>query len=194
MIIQTDNAPEKNLLDIHSVLTRACNDKNHNMRFFTLSTSNLTTGESSARMVVFRKLVDEWTICFYTDSRSSKILDLNQNPACSLLFWDSKKSLQIRIQANALIHYQDQTTETEWKNVQGGAVKPYSSVISPGEIIDSPQEAFDWHENPDQSFFSVVDCVPHSIQVLQLNRDEHLSLLFTRQNSDKPWSGNWIAP
>ncbi len=194
MVIQANNAPEKNLLDIHSVLARACNDKNHNMRFFTLSTSDLATGESSSRIVVFRKLVDEWTIRFYTDCRSSKISEIKNNPLCSILFWDSRKSLQIRIKAEALIHHLNDITEKEWENIQGDAVKSYSSAVKPGKVIESSKEAHDRYEKPDHTFFSVVDCVPYRIKVLQLNRNEHLSLLYRRESLFKPWIGNWIAP
>ena len=65
--------------------------KRHPFRYFTLST--IHNNSPRQRTVVLRKLLDDFTILFYTDKRSTKIEDLNMNNAVSALFYQQKKLL-----------------------------------------------------------------------------------------------------
>ena len=194
MILKPDLTPEKTLSEIRSVLARACLDRNHKMRYFTFCTSAPGTAESACRMVVFRRLIDTWTIRFYTDSRSSKVAELKQNPNCSLLFWNPGNNLQIRMKAEARLHHLNKITSEEWMHIQGSAVKSYSSEVPPGTAIDSPEKAHSRNPEAGPEFFAVVDCTPFEIRALQLNSSDHLALRFIREDAAKTWTGGWIVP
>ncbi len=182
------------LSEAQSVLKRASLDKNHKMRIFSFSTSEPGSGESSARMVVLRKIIDDSTIRFYTDSRSTKISTLRQNPNCSLLFWDPGKNFQIRLKANALIHHQNGIAQDEWKNVQGDSRKSYTTTLPPGEEINRPEDGHNWDLSSGLQHFTVIDCVPFELRLLQLRKEGHLALRFTRCDTSESWSGGWIVP
>ena len=71
------------------------NSKKHAFRFFTLATI-ASDGRPHIRTVVLRDF-NPMNISFtvYTDSRSQKLKELERDKRAQLLFYDSKKMLQI---------------------------------------------------------------------------------------------------
>jgi general stress protein 26 len=66
----------------------------------------------------------------YTDKRTQKIKDIQNNSEFSALFYDSKKLLQIRRKAE-LITDKEQIA-TYWHTVQQASKKDYTTSIAPG--------------------------------------------------------------
>ncbi|MGY6741894.1 MAG: pyridoxamine 5'-phosphate oxidase family protein [Cecembia sp.] len=172
-------------------LHRGALDKKHPFRFVVLSTSGGHGVDS--RYVVLRSIDEALHFFIFTDSRSEKINELIAYPYASLLFYHPQKRVQIRVQANSIIHQQNETAKHRWKSVQGEARKAYQSILPPGHPIHEPGAAFSWNENlADFSFFSVIELIPTSIELLQLNGLEHLRIRFTYSDGD--WTGQWLAP
>lgn len=195
MLIQQDDSPDQAFANIHDQLKRAGADARHKFRFFSVGTvkeSDRLIPQS--RMVVLRSFDDDWTFEFYTDNRSSKVTEIKNNPVISALFWDPSKRVQVRIEADAKIHNQDDISVRRWENVQGDAQKAYTSVPAPGTPIDSPEKAYEWPDEVNDENFAVIRSVPKRVKILQISGMEHLALNFYRSATADVWSGGWITP
>ncbi|MEJ2004128.1 MAG: pyridoxamine 5'-phosphate oxidase family protein [Cyclobacteriaceae bacterium] len=159
----------------------------HPFRFAVLSTVN--GKQPVSRYVVFRKLDKDKVMKFYTDSRSAKVEDLKTNPQCSLLFYHPDLQVQISFQGKTVIHQNDSLSNRLWQTVPERNRVAYTSVCAPGRKISSPKEAFQWSET---DYFCVVDVFPESLDVLQLNGQEHYRARFEKGSTD--WEGSWITP
>lgn len=195
MLIQQSDSLDQAFTKVHDQLKRAGMDKNHKFRFFsvaTVDTSKKTVPQS--RMVVLRSFDDDWIFEFYTDHRASKVREIEMNPVISALFWDPSKRVQVRIEADAVIHNQDEVSAHRWKHVQGDAQKAYTSVVSPGSVIDSPEKAHQWPDSFKSNYFTVVVCEAVKIKALQLSGLEHLAFEYGRSSEKDEWKKSWIAP
>lgn len=170
-------------------LHRGALDPKHPFRFTNLGTIGKSGPE--VRTVVVRSISKELEIYIFTDFRSEKVAELISNPAASLHFYHPGKRVQVRIKATAEIHHQDKVSQAFWPKVQGDAQKAYTSTLAPSTPISEPNEAFDWIENGDDRFFTVLKFIPESIEVLQLNGLRHLRILFSKKGN---WEGQWLVP
>lgn len=191
MIINTDFSPDEILNNINQAFRNAAADTSHNLRFFSVATYDTDSNTPQSRMVVLRKFLPDWTLRFYTDYRSSKVADIKYHPSVSLLFWNPEDRYQIRVQASASIHYQNEISKNEWQNVDDAAKKAYTTILAPGTEISQPNEV---RHRKDNNHFCVIDALPSQIKVLQLNREDHLAMNFIRESANEKWDGNWILP
>lgn len=191
MLIKKEYSYDTSFQAIKHELHRGVLDKKHPFRFVVLSTIGVHGPDS--RYTVLRAVDEGLHFFIYTDSRSEKVKELQAQPFAALLFYHPKKRFQVRIQVKSLIHHQNDIAQQHWKKVQGEGRKAYNSILSPGTSIEIPDEAFAWNENLDDfSFFTVLELIPSSIELLQLNALEHLRIKFTAVNDQ--WSGQWLAP
>lgn len=143
-------------------------------------------GWADARTVVLRGTVAESALLtVHSDAASAKIASLRADPRCSLLVWDARVSLQIRIRARATIT----VGETEaWSRIPDAARAVYGATPHPGAPLATPE---DQRPDPDLARFAVIDCRAEEIDLLHLGRDRHRRALYRR---DDGWTGRWIAP
>lgn len=192
-MIDSHNSTFKEIKDnIKLALQKAANNPGHNLRFFTVSTFCDNAGAPQNRMVVLRKFLPHWTMRFYTDYRSSKVEQIKEHPSISLLFWNADERYQLRIQAEASVHYGSDISESEWQNINGDARKAYTTILPPGQEISGPKEGKKHTKN--MNYFCVIDALPLQIKVLQLNRTDHLAMKFKRKSAKHEWNGKWIVP
>jgi pyridoxamine 5'-phosphate oxidase len=170
-------------------LHRGALDTGHPFRYFNLGTIGKTGPE--VRTVVIRSVSKELEFYCFTDFRSEKVAELRTNPTANLHFYHPGKRVQIRIKAKTGIHHQDEVSTANWLKVQGDAQKAYTSTLAPSTPISDPNEAFDWLENGDDRFFTVLKFIPESIEALQLNGLRHLRILFSKKEN---WEGQWLVP
>jgi pyridoxamine 5'-phosphate oxidase len=78
---------------LYTELKKGMVQKKHPFRNVVFSTSAQESPMS--RWVVCRHITYEQGFYIYTDGRSQKILELNQNPNCNLLFYHDRHGLQI---------------------------------------------------------------------------------------------------
>lgn len=194
MIIEPTHSTDEILFKIKNLLSIASENKEQKMRIFSVSSYNQFNNTANSRMVVLRRFYSDWTLRFFTDIRSNKIGEMRKHPNVSSLFWDPAIALQIRLDAEVVIHHHNDTTKKEWKTIRGNAQKAYNSVLSPGSIIKHPSDAHQWPEEFQADNFAIVDLKPFMIQVLQLNGFEHLSARFRRNSIHEKWKGGWIVP
>jgi pyridoxamine 5'-phosphate oxidase len=161
--------------------------KRHPFRYFVLATNE--NGKPRQRTVVLRKTLLDLSLVIYTDKRTQKIKDIQNNSEFSALFYDSKKLLQIRIEGKAELITDKEQIATYWHTVQQESKKDYTTSIAPGTPINNPEEL---SYNTNENYFCPVKLVPHTIEYLRLNRPNHLRVLFSRIDAD--WSGEFLVP
>ena len=171
-------------------LRRGSLDKKHSFRYVVLST--VEDDGVDTRYLVLRKVDEHLNLYFYTDLRTRKVSQLNRNGSVALLFYHPGKKVQVRINGQATVHHQDRFTQEHWKNVQGVGQRAYNSMIPPGEHIRHPLEAHTWPAAMDDQYFAVIQVIPHTLEVLQLDKLEHLRARFSKEG--KEWTHRWIAP
>lgn len=161
--------------------------KRHPFRYFTLAT--IENGQPRQRTVVLRKTLADLSLVFYTDTRTQKIADIKQSPACSALFYNPKKLLQIRVKGTAELIRDKEQIATYWQTVQEASKKDYTTNMAPGTPIKNPDAV---SYNLEENYFCPVKIIPNSIEYLQLKRPNHLRVLFSRNDSD--WTGEFLVP
>jgi pyridoxamine 5'-phosphate oxidase len=191
MLIKTGAQLDEIFQDVQLEIRRGVVDKKHPFRFITLATIQDRIPE--ARYVVLRKIDEQFNFLVYTDARTAKVKAIQSNPIVSVLLYHPQKRVQIRIQASASIHHQDFLTSEHWTRVQGEAQKAYNSILAPGEVIETPQQAYVWEEELSRfDYFAVILLKPYKLEILQLNGLEHLRAEFSRTSEE--WKGQWLVP
>ncbi|MDT0294295.1 pyridoxamine 5'-phosphate oxidase family protein [Mesonia ostreae] len=157
--------------------------KRHPFHYFVLAT--IENGVPRQRTVVLRKTLADLSIVFYTDKRTQKLNDIQQNPMCSALFYCPKKLLQVRINGKAsLINNKDEIA-TYWQGIQQAAKNDYTTKLASTPIKNPDDISY----NAEKDFFCALKIVPDTIEYLRLKRPNHLRVLFSKIDSD--WSGEF---
>jgi 3-hydroxyisobutyrate dehydrogenase len=136
------------------------------------------------RTLVLRKVEkSERSLYSHTDLRSPKALQLKENSSCSLLFYDPIRRIQIRVQAEAILHLDNKISEQVWQEANMSARKTYLSKRSPGEMLLSPEDGLPEHlsgrdPQPEESEtglvnFLVIEFKIKSLDWLFLNSKGH---------------------
>jgi pyridoxine/pyridoxamine 5'-phosphate oxidase len=170
-------------------LNRGALDPKHPFRFANLGTIGKNGPE--VRTVVVRFICKNLDFYCFTDYRSEKVAELTANTMVALHFYHSQKRVQIRVKAEVEIYHQDTLAKDFWKKVQGEARNAYTSTLAPGTPISDPEAGFDWAEEMDDRFFTVLKFIPKSIEALQLNGLRHLRISFSKKEN---WEGQWLVP
>jgi len=161
--------------------------KRHPFRNFVLATSE--NGKPKQGTVVLRKTLLDASLIIYTDKRTQKVKDIQENAEFSALFYDTKKLLQIRVEGKAELITDKEQIATYWHTVQAASRKDYTTNRAPGTPIKNPEDV---HYKLEENYFCPVKLVSSSIEYLRLQRPNHLRILFSRINTD--WSGEFLVP
>ena len=165
---------------------RAKNDKKHPFRYFTLATVN-NKGRAKGRMVVLRNYnskTKEFTI--YTDARSQKVNDLNQQQKAQLIFYHPKKRLQVLVDVELIT--MDRPQEL-FKNQPARTQKDYTSILPPGTPMKST-EGIGYEK--DKNFFTRLILKAEEIEILQLSSIQHHRARF--KSTAKGWENTFLIP
>ena len=161
------------------------NQKKHSFRFFNLATSNNNIPE--LRVVVLRDYDPEkkqFTI--YTDSRSQKVLSLENNKNVELLFYNPEKLTQIRVQASCILMIEDNSVFIQQPSA---SQKDYTTQHAPGTPIES-ESSVDFLK--ETHYFLKLVFEATQIEYLQLKRPVHIRALFKKNKSK--WVGEFRTP
>jgi pyridoxamine 5'-phosphate oxidase len=190
MVFSINNSLSEIFLNVKNELEKGVKDPNHPFRFVSLATH--LDREIELRYVVFRKIDKDLNMYFFTDSRSEKVSHLKSNPELALLFYHDKERVQIRVKGIAKINHCNDVAARFWSDIPENSRKAYNSERSPGSIIASPELAYQWNEEMDDTFFTVIIVVPMRIEVLQLNGLGHIRASFLKGEGE--WQMNWLVP
>ena len=85
------------------------------------------------RMVVLRGVSEKnKNVWFHSDIRSKKIKILKKNPQATLLFYDKKEKIQLRVSVKTEINYQNNTTKKAWERTPYMSRQCYLGEKTPG--------------------------------------------------------------
>lgn len=159
-------------------LRRALREKKHPFRHMAIST--MGANGASGRMVVLRDLEQKpLTLWFHTDIRSGKIMDIRENPSISVLFWHPTSRLQVRLRAEAVIHYQNDVAKSWWNRLDSHIQAAYLNVMEPGSIITGNSWTPSFNSGkPTDAYFAAVSGKIKEMDVLQLSRSGHIRAAF----------------
>lgn len=186
--------------DCWQQLTNALTNKDDNFKNFTLATC--TNNGADARMVVLRQVDSEHKyVWFHSDARAEKVIQLEAFPNVTLVFWDDKRQVQLRLTADTRLHTDDYIADEHWKNLWVGGRKMYLSEQTPGSELPDPYPGFPAHfgENlPTEAEseagrpnFAVVECRVITMEYLHLSRAGQTRARF---GYEPVKSMTWLAP
>jgi len=172
------------------LLGRACRDRRAPWRTPALATVS-AAGGAVARTVVLRS-VDRATGRFrlHTDRRSGKAAEIAACPGTSLLFWDPRHALQLRVSGEARLLTEGAEVAAAWAIVPEAARANYRTSLPPGSVLAAPgpaPEAGDGEAN-----FALVDVTAESLDLLWLGPEGHRRAGWQRRADG--WAGVWRVP
>ncbi len=167
-------------------ISRGKGDKKSPARHPTFVTSS-ADGFPNARTLVMRRFDRKnHQIEFYTDTASSKMMVLEENPRAVIHIWLPKVQLQIQMDVDVEVKVGDITIPT-WINVPTNSRVAYGTIPSPGAVIESPLA---YNYTPTQKRFAVLTCHIQSIQLLLLGT-KHIRANYKKTTD---WQGEWLSP
>ncbi len=176
------------LQEVKQELQKGASKKDHPFRYFTLATVGLDQ-VARLRTIVMRKIEDDLRITFFTDSRSKKMIHLQENKKVGLLFYNARNLMQIRIEGMAKVIRDAETKEKYWKGMSKSAKKEYTAAAAPGTTMASLGH-IEYLEDHDH--FCVVEITPYKIEYLKLQRPPHIRVRYSWE-VDR-WEGEFIVP
>ncbi|QIP13967.1 pyridoxamine 5'-phosphate oxidase [Spirosoma aureum] len=170
--------------------------------FKTMIVATCTDHRADARMVVLRQVdTTRKYIWFHTDARSEKVMQLEAFPTATLLFWDEKQQIQLRLIVETRLHTDDYVADDQWKALWTGSRKAYLSEQKPGSVQPAPYPGFpeqlgetlptDAESEAGRKNFAVIECRVLSMEYLHLSRKGQTRAQFQYEPESKMV---WLAP
>ncbi len=150
------------------------------------------------RIVVLRKSDQSNNLLqFHSDIRSEKIIKLKNNKNASMLFYDKKEKIQVRLKVECTINHNNEITKESWSKTGHMSRKCYLVNNGPGTESPTPTsglnpELDDFEFTMEQSEegyknFSVIQCKIKSIEWLYLAAKGHRRARFEIDNNKEHW-------
>ena len=169
------------------------NDDLHLLNVVTVDEQN----RPNTRNVVLRDFsIENLTLRFHTDKRSSKIKDIKINKDICLIGYDKRAKLQIRIDAEAYSIDNEEILLEIWQKMYPMSRECYRVAKSPGDKIESLAEIKFNHENDSNLVgfdnFVAVQCNIKSMEILYLSHTGHIRAKYINDNGIL--KGEWLVP
>ncbi len=160
--------------------------RKHPFRYCYLS--SVFENKPVVRTVVLRDMSENYELVFFTDSRSQKVQQFNDNPNAEVLFYHPKKRLQIKA-SGTVSFLNDKEKLTYYQNkMQGASLNDYITKNPPSTPIKNPDLV---EYNEDEVHFCVLVLKIEVMEGLQLKRPNHIRARFERKNN---WEGQFLVP
>ena len=174
--------------ELKSELQKGIKKKGHPFRYGTLATIGLET-VPRLRTVVLRQVSEDLTLSIYTDKRSKKLLHIKENNKVSMLFYDPKQMLQIKVEGLAYSITDETTLKKYWSGVKPNSRKDYTTENAPGSSISHPDQVEYLQE---ENHFCIIEIVPFRIEYLKLKRPNHIRVQYSK--SELNWTSEFLVP
>lgn len=137
--------PVRAVLDM---LTRAANDRNAGaLRWPVLASAHDDRG-ADARMLVLRRFDRQTRILeLHTDARAPKIAQLKTDPRCTLVFFDARSNVQLRVFGEAAVHMNDAHGDAAFERAPAGSLDQYRGARPGARLSDDPERSQDARYN-----------------------------------------------
>ena len=159
----------------------------------TVATIDLN-GAPNLRTIVLRACdADARQLRFHTDTRSTKIREIETNPRGAIHLYDRDKKIQIRLQVKLTLANTETTTQA-WDRTQAMSRECYQVTLPPGQHIQVPDEAqFDPSATQDGwDHFQPVIATVETLEWLYLVAKGHRRARFD-YSSDSA-THTWLVP
>jgi hypothetical protein len=158
--------------------------------------ATIRAGFPSVRTVVLREVDRQHAmLLIHTDRRSGKFAELAAEAACSVHVYDPGRQVQLRIEARATLHLDDEVADGRWARTQHMSRVVYGSELAPGTATDDPEAATaDLDRIPDSERrrnFAVIALHVSAIEWLRLNPNGHRRARFELGAAPR---SSWLAP
>jgi hypothetical protein len=162
--------------------------------FNTLSVATLgPQGWPELRTVILRRVEPaERRVVFHTDRRSAKAGEIVADGRVSLLFWDPRAKLQLRLWGQARILTEDPLAEEEWRRLSLQSRRIYRTPQPPGRILPDPAQGDGATEGDGRGVFAAVPVTVMRLEWLHLRPGGHRRARF--EPGAEGWQGRWLAP
>jgi len=156
-------------------------------------------GAPRCRTIVLRHFdPDETSVRFHTDIRSSKFVELQNDPRIALHFYDAAEKIQLRLEGSAELHCSDHLADEAWHAAQPMSRLVYASMPGPGSVIPtggafSIPTGFDSGDEG-RPHFCVVRVIVSKMEWLWLGSDGHRRACFEWHSGVKVPKSEWLVP
>lgn len=181
-------------------LQRAPHDRHHAWRTPVLA--SVSSGAvPKVRTVVLRAVAEEGAVLrIYTDARSGKVAELQQQPLAGLVFWSARLNLQLRVQAHAQVHVQGPLVEDAWSRMRlAPSAADYLSAQAPGSACRDAQgrageQALEVERGDPPHHLAVIECRAQTWDALLLSRQGHRRAAWCWDAHGRCDEGRWLVP
>ena len=150
------------------------------------------------RIVVLRKSDQSNNLIqFHSDIRSDKIAKLKKNKNSSMLFYDKKEKIQVRLKVECVINFNNDVTKESWLKTGHMSRKCYLLDNGPGSESPKPTSGlrpeldnFEFTKKQSEEGyknFTVIQCKIKSIEWLYLAAQGHRRAKFELDNNKEYW-------
>lgn len=139
------------------------------------------------RTVVLRDMSEKYNLIFFTDKRSEKVKQYQDNPNAEVLFYNHNKLLQIKAGGKINLLQDEERINYYKQKIQGSSQKDYTTLKTPSTPIKNPDNV----EYGDELNFTVLELETTYIESLQLKRPNHIRCLFEKKDD---WKGQFLVP
>ena len=184
-IEDTLNASEK-------ILTSAVS--NSRTLFHTLVVSSWNGKKILSRVMVLREFnLDGRKMRFHTDYRAPKIKNFSNNSITTVLGYDPELKIQIKLQGNIKVHYDDEITKLAWNESTSRSKKCYSVKGGSSKVINDPvdYDIKEFEVEEGYKNFAVLLFSFNSLEFLYLKSSGHRRAIHVW---DKKIKSNWLIP
>ena len=174
--------------ELKGELQNGASKKDHPFRYCTFATVG---NERMARLrtIVLRKVTEKFSLIFYTDKRSKKLIHIKENNKVSILFYHPKKLLQLKIEGLARVRIDDALVKTHWSGIQSNNRKDYTTSKAPGTSITDP-DLIEYLNK--ENHFCIIEVEPFKLEYLKLQRPNHIRIRFSKADID--WHSEFLVP
>ena len=177
-------------------LQRAVKKRNDDLHLLNVVTVDEQNRPNTRNVVLRDFSIENLTIRFHTDKRSSKIRDIKLNQDICLIGYDKKAKLQVRIDAEAYLIEDEEVLLEIWQKMYPMSRECYRVVQSPGNKIESLTEV-NFDEDNESNLvgfdnFVAIQCNIKSLEILYLSHTGHIRAKYNNDNGTL--KGEWLVP
>ena len=183
---------EDTLISAEKILIRAVDDAKS--LFHTPIVSSIKNNQITSRVMVLREFdLKDRKMRFHTDYRASKIHHYEEDSSATVIGYDPEIKIQIKLQGNMSIHYDDETTKLAWDNSTSRSKKCYSVKGGSSKEISNPEEydIKDFEVEEGYKNFAVLVFHFNSLEFLYLKSSGHRRAIH-KWNDE--YDSKWLVP
>ena len=183
---------EDTLISAEKILIRAVDDAKS--LFHTPVVSSIKNNQITSRVMVLREFdLKDRKMRFHTDFRASKINHYEEDSSATVIGYDPDIKIQIKLQGNMSIHYDDEITKGAWDNSTPRSKKCYSVKGGSTKEISNPEDydIKDFEVEEGYKNFAVLVFHFNSLEFLYLKSSGHRRAI---HNWNDEYDSNWLVP